>query len=239
MKWHKIIVTDMHDADDMRIIRPAGLLKYLHTASNEQLTVNYGLTEDELRRRDSAFIQSAMNVDIYKPIYMGDEIEVTTFAEISHGVKFGRTYEVRRGGELVALAHGLFALVRISDHSFVRVDELEHTFDAEERASFTAFDSRIKPIKTEEMTAAGKFIVPYSFIDRNKHMNNTWYADILLSAVPNFSAERISAFCVSYLHEAKLGDELSLYYSFDGEKYTVKSTFADGNVNALAVMTMK
>ena len=103
----------MHDADSMRVIRPAGLLKYLHTASNEQLAVNYGLTEDELRRRDTAFILSAMNVDIYKPIYMEEEIEVTTFAEISHGVKFGRTYEVRRGGEFVALAHAQFALVRI------------------------------------------------------------------------------------------------------------------------------
>ena len=116
----------MHDADSMRVIRPAGLLKYLHTASNEQLAVNYGLTEDEFRRRDTAFILSAMNVDIYKPIYMEEEIEVTTFAEISHGVKFGRTYEVRRGGELVALAHAQFALVRISDRSFVRVDELGH-----------------------------------------------------------------------------------------------------------------
>ena len=223
----------MHDADSMRVIRPAGLLKYLHTASNEQLAVNYGLTEDELRRRDTAFILSAMNVDIYKPIYMEEEIEVTTFAEISHGVKFGRTYEVRRGGELVALAHAQFALVRISDRSF------GHTFDAEERTSATTFDSRIKPVKTEEMTAAGKFTVPYSFIDRNRHMNNTWYADMLLSAVPDFSAERVSAFCISYLHEAKLGEELSLCYSFDGEKYTVKSTFADGSVNALAAVIMK
>ena len=180
-----------------------------------------------------------MNVDIYKPIYMEEEIEVTTFAEISHGVKFGRTYEVRRGGELVALAHAQFALVRISDRSFVRVDELGHTFDAEERTSATTFDSRIKPVKTEEMTAAGKFTVPYSFIDRNRHMNNTWYADMLLSAVPDFSAERVSAFCISYLHEAKLGEELSLSYSFDGEKYTVKSTFADGSVNALAAVIMK
>lgn len=229
----------MHDADSMRAIRPAGLLKYLHTASNEQLAVNYGLTEDELRRRDTAFILSAMNVDIYKPIYMEEEIEVTTFAEISHGVKFGRTYEVRRGGELVALAHAQFALVRISNRSFVRVDELGHTFDAEERSSATTFDSRIKPVKTEEMTAAGKFTVPYSFIDRNRHMNNTWYADMLLSAVPDFSAERVSAFCISYLHEAKLGEELSLSYSFDGEKYTVKSTFADGSVNALAAVIMK
>ena len=229
----------MHDADSMRVIRPAGLLKYLHAASNEQLTVNYGLTEDELRRRDTAFILSAMNVDIYKPTYMEEEIEVTTFAEISHGVKFGRTYEVRRGGELVALAHAQFALVRISDRSFVRVDELGHTFDAEERSSATTFDSRIKPVKTEEMTAAGKFTVPYSFIDRNRHMNNTWYADMLLSAVPDFSAERVSAFCISYLHEAKLGEELSLSYSFDGEKYTVKSTFADGSVNALAAVIMK
>ena len=94
-------------------------------------------------------------------------------------------------------------------------------------------------MKTEEMTAAGKFTVPYSFIDRNRHMNNTWYADMLLSAVPDFSAERVSAFCISYLHEAKLGEEFSLCYSFDGEKYTVKSTFADGSVNALAAVIMK
>lgn len=229
----------MHDADSGRVIRPAGLLKYLHTASNEQLTENYGLTEDELRRRDMAFILSAMNVDIYQPIFMEEEIEINTYAEISHGVKFGRTYEVRRGDELVALAHGQFALLHISDRTFVRVEELGHTLDAEERASKTTFDSRIKPVKTEEMTAAGKFTVPYSFIDRNKHMNNTWYADMLLSSIPDFSAESLSAFCISYLHEAKLGDELFLYYSFDGEKYTVKSTFADGSVNSLAEVILK
>lgn len=229
----------MHDADSERIIRPAGLLKYFHTASNEQLAKSYGLTEDELRRRDTAFILSSMSVDVFSPVYMEEEIEITTFAEVSHGVKFGRTYEMRRKDELVAAAHGQFALVRISDRAFVRVDEAGHTFDAEERTRTMFFDGRIKPIKTEEMTAAGTFTVPYSFIDRNKHMNNTWYADMLLSAIPDFEAKNLASFCISYLHEAKRGETLFLWYLYDGEKYTVKSTFADGSVNALALVKLK
>lgn len=229
----------MHDADCERVIRPAGLLKYFHTASNEQLAKSYGLTEDELRRRDTAFILSSMSVDIFSPVYMEEEVEITTFAEVSHGVKFGRTYEMRRRDELVAVAHGQFALVRISDRTFVRVDEAGHTFDAEERTFIPFFDGRIKPIKTEEMISAGTFTVPYSFIDRNMHMNNTWYADMLLSAIPEFEAKKLSSFCISYLHEAKRGQTLSLWYVYDGEKYIVKSTFDDGSVNSLAAVKLK
>ena len=88
----------MHDADSERVIRPAGLLKYFHTASNEPLAKSYGLTEDELRRRDTAFILSSTSVDVFSPVYMEDEIEITT--------NLGGTHIKTEGQQLLEMIKG-------------------------------------------------------------------------------------------------------------------------------------
>ena len=73
-----------------------------------------------------------------------------------------------------------------------------------------------------------------SDIDLNMHMNNTNYPDMLCDYIPGMENRRVLSFTVNYIHEARLGEELSvLYAERDGVQY-LRSLRADGSLNAEA-----
>lgn len=69
------------------------------------------------------------------------------------------------------------------------------------------------------------FIVPYSYLDLNGHMNNTRYFDLAEDIIPSPAAgDMLRAVTVEYSNEARLGENIKLRIGRDGKKYYVCGT---------------
>jgi acyl-ACP thioesterase len=64
------------------------------------------------------------------------------------------------------------------------------------------------------------FRVPYSYVDLNGHMNNTRYFDLAEDCIPSSrEGKALRLIQTEYVSEARLGDEMTVRWGKDGEKY--------------------
>ena len=234
--WCEQVVVNSHDCDENRVLRPTGLFRMVQEAAYFH-TRSVGQDETDMRRAGKAYIVSTIGIDVKKPIMMNDRLEVRTWEANSSGVKYLRYYSILRDGEEVALGTCVCAMIDINTGKFIRVVDCGYDFSREGESRTPSLDSRAAIRGNLDYKYVGDFNVVYSYIDRNHHMNNTCYADMLYSAIPDCNKKAMSAIAISYLHQARLGDKLKLYVAESDGKYYVKSVLADGNVNAAAVIT--
>lgn len=198
-----------HDCDINNHVTPSGLLRYLQETANhhvEQLGKGY----DVLKKEGQAFILSRVAVSLHRPLYAYERLQGRTTPEESKGVSFLRTITLYQGEERVATLSSLWALVNVEDKSLVRVADAHlnmPTGKGEEHEAPLKF--RIpKEVELEEL---GTFRADYSLCDRNHHMNNTTYPNVLCNllkdeqGLPFLSGKRIASLSLAYLSEMPYG----------------------------------
>ncbi len=200
-----------HETDLNRAVRPSALLAVMQETANHQLhTADMDL--DRLRDEQRvAFILSRIAVKIYEPLHAYENITAQTWVCFSHGFNFERCFRVLREGRTVAEGVSSWGLLSLDDRRLVRVDELEFPVTPEEKLQFDDLPERFRVPPVSEMEFAGKRAIRYSDLDYNGHMNNTKYPDMLADFLPAPEETRVNGFSISFLKEAKYGDELSLY----------------------------
>ena len=224
---------DLHDVDFNGVCRASSLLRYVQTAAQDQLTAN-GMSYDELMERGVAFIVSKMKLEVYSPIHTYDRLQAVTYPCESKGFSFIRSYELKRDGLTVARALSVCALMDVKNHTIVRVTDFE--------LGLTPL-----PVPTDistphfacphEMELCGKYTVNYADLDQNNHLNNTRYADLISNFLP-LKGKRVASIVISYLNEARFGEELSVYRKeLDGKIY-IRAVRADGKVNCESEVTL-
>ena len=218
-----------HDTDANREVRPSRLLMYMQETANNQLQSS-GMPLDVLRDEHGlAFILSRISVDIKKPLYAYDEIDVDTWVSDGKGFSFNRYFRVRREGEIVAEASTVWALVSLSDHRLLRTDEFSVAAPVDEPLQ-TSLPRRVRFPRMEEMQAIGERTVRYSDIDYNGHMNNTNYPDMLCDFLPDVLDKRVTGYALSYLHEGTFGHTLRILYAEGEGGELLRTVDADGTV---------
>jgi len=235
MVWSEHITVNTHDCDKNGIVRPTGLLRIVQEAAYNHLC-SLGQSEAELRRDKRAYIVSNIGIDVIKPLKMGDKVEVRTWENNSVGAKFMRYYAVLRDGEEIVCGSCVCALVNIETGRLIRVGESGFTFGASGEGRTPSLDSHGAMNKELNYVKAAEYPVLYSFIDRNDHMNNTCYADMLFSALPDCLNKQMAAISISYLRQAKKDDVLTLHVAESDGVYYVKSVLPDGALNATAAI---
>ena len=224
---HKVI-GQYTDADG--VLKAAALLRYMQEAAVNAMIAD-GPSYDELASRGLIFVISRISMSIYADIYANDEIEVETWATESVRASFNRAYRVLRDGAVVAEAVSVWALVDTSRHRLVRVGEVELAYREDEPPEL---DIPHKLHLPEGMKLIGERRVGYSDIDRNRHMNNTVYPDLLFGALPHREGKRLSELDLLYQKEAPLGDCLQTFYTAAQEDYFLKTVRSDGEENVRA-----
>lgn len=195
-------------ADDR--LRLSAVLRYQQEAAERQLAPG-GLGWQELVQKGIAFVASRWHTRITRMPCMGEEVFLTTWHRQRRGPRFFRCYDWRDGDGRVLLQGVMqFALVSTEDHRLLRGEE------------FDAFGLPEQPLrgvdcpdparwKQPPLTAAGEFTVRWSDTDRNGHMNNTRYADLLCDALPGgMQGRRLLTADLYFAGESRLGDTLSL-----------------------------
>lgn len=223
----------LHDVDFNSVARTSAILQYLQSAAEAQLTEN-GMSYDSLKDRRRAFILSKIRLEVTAPLHVGAPISVITFPSDSRGYTFLRCFALECGGEVVARAASLWALIDTGSRSLVRVEDFNLGLP-----TLPPIDLIPKRIKLpDNMSAVGEYVVRYSDIDRNEHMNNTKYLDVYSHFLP-MENRMIKEVTVSYMNEAKMCDALTVLRGEYGGAYYFRTLLPDGRVNSEAEITVR
>ncbi len=212
MKYQAHYKINWHDTDANRRLRPSRWIVYMQETADVHLRA-FGTSLDQMRDEQGlAFLLSRITVRIYRQLYSGDEIMIETWVGEGHGLSFDRYFRVYCGGELVAEAYTLWALMNLAEKRLMRVSEFSYGFSSDEPLD-KELCARVRYPALSTMEQVGERTIVYSDIDYNGHMNNTHYPDMLCDFTPDILDKKVIGFSMSFLHEASYGHTLAVYRS--------------------------
>lgn len=226
------IRVDIHDVDYNGVCRASSLLRYVQSAAQAQLNAN-GMSYDNLKNMNRAFIISRMHMEFDAPVYPYEALEAITFPCESRGYSFLRCYQLNRGEEVVGRAVSIWALIDIEKKSLVRVGDFPLGLPLLPPLDLSVSHFRMP----SEIREVGTYTVSYADTDQNRHMNNTRYADMLATFLPMDGA-RIRSLSISYNAEAPMGETLRVFRYGEGDTYYIRTLREDGKVNCEAEIVL-
>ena len=229
MKGYSINQTvDVHDLDFNGIAKTSSIMRYIQSAAQSQLTDN-GMSYDELREMNRAFILSRVKLEIAKPLRAYAPITAISYPCESRGYSFLRCYELSCDGETVARAISVWALINTESRALVRVSDFELGLP-----TLPPLDLAMRALKLpSDLADVGGYGVHYGDVDQNMHMNNTNYPDMYSNFLP-LDGKMIGSISINYSAEAKLGEKLRVQRTVADGTYYFRTLRSDGKVNSEA-----
>ena len=139
---------------------------------------------------------------------------VNTWIRKENPLFFYRDFEIfDNSNNLVAKATSKWVLFDVNKKSITKISkEMKEKYTYLEKQAFTEkWNEKIKePINSNYVM---DYKVQRRDIDTNNHVNNLYYLDYAIEAIPEkiYNTHKFSNIEIMYKHEAKLGDTLSLF----------------------------
>ena len=203
-----------HDIDVNGNAKPSAILRYLQEAANKNFA-DMGPSYNELIDNNLSFVVSRAAINILSPLKELEEISVHTWASQNSGVIFPRSYLIKSGERIVVEALMNWALINTKEKRFVKGSEFDvSVYGTDEPLDIS---TRFKIPKDLPLNFVGEKQVMYSDIDKNRHMNNTVYPNVLFNFIPNVQKLFMSELLINFVSEAPFGTTLKIFMS-DAEK---------------------
>ncbi len=231
MKWTESYKVKFHDTNSNEILSVSGILKFMQeTGMLHMLGVRPSYRD--LLNQDKALILSSIRINLYSPICSYDDIKVTTWATGSRGFTTYRSFQVFKGDEIMAEANTIWALVSVSEKKLVKISEVDFSnFEPEPQLELD-LPSKVRIPSELKLSLVGEYTVRYCDTDINHHINNTNYPDMFFNYLPRPESKLVKSIAVSYINDAKCGDNLKFYMAKTDGKYYMRSVHEDGRINA-------
>ena len=229
-----------YDTDRVDRMRLSAVLRYQQEAGEQHLGPA-GLGWRDLSDHGIAFVASRWHAAIHRLPQLDEEVTLTTWHRNRKGPRFFRCYEWHdTAGNLLIEGVMQFALVSVTDHRLLRGDEFMTLAPLPDATRDVACGDPGRFRLSEEMDN-GTHKVRWSDIDRNGHMNNTRYADLMWDVVPeDWQDETPTDVEIYFSGESRQGDMLVLCSSVEadnvlcvaadnanGRVFSAKITFAE------------
>ena len=199
-----------HDTDYNDYIRPSLLQRYLIETADHQMR-DRRPTYYELFADGKAFILTRITIEIYGQIKKYDKIDVQTWRCPDKGASFTRCFQVLRQGEVMAKGYSVWAVVNHQTGRLCKTSELDlSNYEVEEPHPMN-LPNRFRLPKDMEFTHVGDKVVFRGETDINRHMNNTYYSDMLWNYIPGIEEKAVTSVNLRYQKEAPLGGKIEIY----------------------------
>lgn len=221
----KVASYDVGANDKMRL---SAVLRYQQEAGEQHL-VDAGLGWQALMKTGMVFVTSRWHTLIHRLPEMEERITLTTWHRDRKGPRFFRCYEWRDADGRVLIEGVMqFALVSVAQHRLLRGDEFMAMAPLPEHPrQISCGDPGRFPVAG--VAPVGEYRVRWSDMDRNGHLNNTHYADLMLDYLPAQRLENTPAEVdLHFAGECLLGDILTLSAAEEGGVSTVTGDTARG-----------
>ncbi len=231
MKYSSAFTVASHDLDSRGNIRISALMRFMQEAAYLNMK-NGSPTAEELRSDGRVFLLSRMTVSIYGKFSHRDELTVYTWPSAESGVSYERCFSVYRDGMLMAEAESVWILFDFKNRKIMRTGEVELNYGGDDGIGLD-LPRRLKYPEEAELLLEGCHTASYADTDKNGHINNTVYADILCGFVPEIKSGDGSpvSFYINYSNECLLDDEIKIYRAGDIGEWYFRTVRGDGKTN--------
>lgn len=198
------------ECDPWDRMSPGAMLRRIQEIGTEQCE-SLGFDMAYYKRTHTAFLLSKVSLQIYRPPAIGQQVLLETRAYGMRRAVYHRVTSFHaENGEKLCETDSRWLLVDTDTARILRhpQPDFEPCFNDEptEEHDMTLPKAEGAPATTESFTAG------YSLCDRNGHINNTRYADLMCDALPlkAMQATPPQKLLLCYHHEIPLGDAFTL-----------------------------
>lgn len=210
--------------DNHGISRPSALFEFMQSAAtrhaNELL-----IGADDL---GIVWVLTRMKLHQSRPICMGETIRQQTFCAGAKGPNWCREFRFFSGGQQIAVAHSIWAMLDSQTRQIVRPTACEAAKPYAVRPDGFPIPGKIA---CGAQTPHHVHAVRYSNLDVNRHLNNARIVDLIADGLDldRETGRFISELQVNYVSECVCGDEIALSTGFgENDTRTVLGSSNDG-----------
>ena len=205
---------ESYDVQPNGNIKISSLLKMLQKAAGDDVNTT-DLNYNNLSNHGIAFVLTKMTVQIIDNIKLYDELSIVSHPRKVRGASFPRDFIVYSNGNVVAKARSMWVLLDLNKRTILRpsaVDSIGYLAPSDED-SFEIADIR-RVIDDNSLSRTDVRRVDYSFLDMNKHLNNTYYSDFIFNCIPaDFHlSDKDMYIQINYKAEALFNDVIDIKY---------------------------
>ena len=217
-----------YDVGANDVMRLSAVLRYQQEAGEQHL-VDAGLDWQALMQTGMVFVTSRWHTQIHRLPAMEEQVTLTTWHRDRKGPRFFRCYEWRDvAGNVLIEGVMQFALVSVAEHRLLRGDEFMAMAPLPDNPRQVSCGDPAR-LPVSGVAPVGEYRVRWSDMDRNGHMNNTHYADLMLDGL---SADRLAGqpaqVDLHFAGECVMGDTLILSAAEEENVTTVTGDTARG-----------
>lgn len=230
---------DTYCCDGNKIAKPSGILQALQECGRRQMAAQKP-SYDDLMQDGKALMLSRLDLKIYDKLSVGEEVMLASWPCPSNRATFLRMYQMKRDNEVVAEISSQWVLVECDTRKILKVGDVDFSNYYEDEYT-DLIPAKFKIAKDTQFEETGVFEVMYSHLDYNKHMNNTYYLDVLCNYIPELAAgtHRVETVRAHYANEAPLGDHLTVMRAKKNEsQYVFRTVKANGETNIEAEISI-
>lgn len=216
---------ESYDVQPNGIVRPSAIFKLFQKAAGDDLN-NFNMSFDLLHNNGIAFVLTKLTIRFFEDIKTYDDVKIITRPRNVKGLYFVRDYDLYINNNRVAYASSQWVLIDTISRKLLRPDSLVKLGEIIPDSSdvLELEDKRIKfDVNSLQRTDVREAY--YSQIDRNGHMNNTFFPDIVFDYLPD-------------VYKASLKNKtITVYYITEliqGEKFEVFTNVSDKDFKILA-----
>lgn len=194
-------------------------------------------SDDELRDRGQAFMVTRLDIKIYNHAPRGVELVGSSWACEGRRATFKRGYSISHGEMKIAEAYSQWTLVDLKDRKILKVENVDlSNYYMGEYKEFFDDKFKINPDEISLMDFVDTRKIYLRDIDRNGHMNNTYYLDMFFDYIPELieGKSEVSAIRLHFAREAKLNENLKIKMGKRENSYIFQAINEDDLLNAEA-----
>lgn len=216
----KIETYDVHPNNNARI---SAIFKLFQKVAGDDMD-STGVTYDVLRDRNIAFVLTKMNIHFYDDIKTYDDVKIITRPRGCKGVTYIRDYDVFVNDKRVAYCTSQWVIIDFEKRRVLRPNTIAEDFRLQDDLTdIVELDDKKIRLDIKNLTKTDVRNVYYSHIDKNEHMNNTFYPDIVYDYVPDEYKQgfKDKTFIIQYTTEIKCGEQMEIYTGLTDDGFAV------------------
>lgn len=220
--YERPLLLGSEHVDCFRRLRTSTLFELLQTASIRH-TEELGMGRDKTLDQGLLWVIARQYVRIDRmPVY-DERITLRSWPGETMRVLFPRYYEIlSEGGETLVRGSAVWSLMDAETRTTAFPDEYGIEIAGIETGRELPY---LTKLQTTETPNRFDFIVPYSYVDLNGHMNNTHYFDLIEDHLPTVKAGKLlREIHTEYVAEAKLDAALRVAWGEDNGVYYVNGS---------------
>lgn len=216
MSYQKEIIAQQYECDIHDEWPVGAILRHVQQVSTDHCDAE-GLTADRFRETGTAFVMAKLALEYVHPIAAGSHLRLVTEPAVPQRAVYRRfTTITDEAGREVCRVDARWVLIDVKQRHILRAHPETLAFPFSEEANRT-LDLSIP--RSAELQSAGEYTAAYSRTDRNGHLNNACYADLVCDVLPPevLCKRSICRMAISYHEELRLGETMELFLGQTGK----------------------